>query len=35
MLLIRQEGTQQVSYFATESTPLLPGDIVKVLERLY
>lgn len=35
VLLVRQEGDQQVSYFATDHTPLLPGDIVKVLQRLY
>lgn len=35
VLLVRQEGSEQVSYFATEQTPLLPGDIVKVLERLF
>jgi len=35
VLLVRQEGGEQVSYFATEQTPLLPGDIVKVTERLY
>lgn len=35
VLLVRQEGTEQVNYFATERTPILPGDIIKVLERLY
>ncbi|MGE4218214.1 MAG: polysaccharide biosynthesis/export family protein [Alphaproteobacteria bacterium] len=35
VLLVRQEGGEQVSYFATEQMPLLPGDIVKVLERLF
>ncbi len=35
VVLVRLEGGQQVTYYATEETPLLPGDVVKVLERLF
>lgn len=35
VVLVRQEGNEQASYYADQQTPLQPGDIIKVLERLY
>lgn len=35
VVLVRQEGGDEATYFAEEQTRLQPGDIVKVLERLY
>jgi len=35
VVLVRTMGDTQKEYAATERTPLLPGDIVKVLERRF
>ncbi len=35
VLLVRQEGDVQKQYRAVEQTPILPGDIIKVLERRF
>lgn len=35
VVLVRATGDTQKEYAATERTPLLPGDIVKVLERRF
>lgn len=33
VVLVRTEGDEQKDYRATERTPILPGDIVRVLQR--
>lgn len=35
VLLVRQEKDEQMEYRAVERTPILPGDIIKVLERRF
>jgi polysaccharide export outer membrane protein len=35
VVLVRMENGQQKDYRATERTPILPGDIVRVLERSF
>lgn len=35
VVLARMQGEEQKEYVATERTPILPGDIVKVLERRF
>lgn len=35
VVLVRTIGDQQMEYKATERTPILPGDIVRVLERYF
>jgi len=35
VVLVRMVGDAQKEYIATERTPILPGDIVKVLERRF
>lgn len=34
-VLVREEAGQQKEYRATEKTPILPGDIIRVLERKF
>ncbi len=35
VVLVRMEGDQPKEYRAVEQTPILPGDIIKVLERRF
>lgn len=35
VILVRDEAGQQREYRATEKTPILPGDIIRVLERKF
>ena len=35
VVLVRQEGDSQKQYRAVEQTPILPGDIIRILERRF